>query len=287
MKPDDAFHGITTLVISIASQCQSQGTAFYYQKLEKKDPTKKEGQWRKIEETWLVTNRHVVLPRMDNEEIVPDAFSFHLRKIENNKLIWEPITLSKEELIKRALFHQNRNVDVCAIKVLDLITERVKTGEKYMQWHAVSEEQLPGNNNIFVEVADDVIVIGYPRGFYDNVHLYPIVKSGIIASRWNIPFEGKPYFLIDAKLFPGSSGSIVVSKPREIAIVDGRIMYASEKQFAFLGIYSGEPFLQDKPIELDDITIIRKKGFDLGIVWYGSLVNEIIENGIQLNDSTS
>ena len=26
-------------------------------------------------------------------------------------------------------------------------------------------------------------------------------------------FDGKPIFLIDAKLFPGSSGSIVITKP--------------------------------------------------------------------------
>lgn len=282
MKPNDAFHGITTLVMSVAPQGQSQGTAFYYQKLGKKDPTK-EAQWIQVEETWLVTNRHVVLPRINNNEIIPNNFSFHLRKIENDKLIWEPIILNREELIKRALFHQDRDVDVCVIKVLDLITERIKNGKKYMQWYAVSEEQLSGNNNISVEVADDAVVVGYPRGFYDNVHLYPILKSGIIASRWGVPFQGKPYFLIDAKLFPGSSGSIVVSKPQQIAIVDGKLMCAKEKQFAFLGIYSGEPFLQENPIEFDDITLIRKKGFDLGIVWYGNLVNEIIENGVTLS----
>ncbi len=165
---------------------------------------------------------------------------------------------------------------------LDLITERFKNNENYMSWYAVNNEQLPGNNNISVEVADDAVIIGYPRGYYDDVHLYPIVKSGIIASRWGAPFKGRPYFLIDAKLFPGSSGSIVVSKPQEITIADGKIMYAKEKQFAFLGIYSGEPFLQENPIDLDDMTIIRKKGFDLGIVWYGYLIDEIITNGVQL-----
>ncbi|MEA1995406.1 MAG: serine protease [Campylobacterota bacterium] len=286
MKPNDAFHGITTLVISVTPHGQSQGTAFYYQKLGEKDSSK-EAQWREVKETWLVTNCHVVLPMINNREVIPDSFSFHLRKIENNKLIWEPITLNKEQLFERTLFHQDCNVDVCVIKVLDLLTDKIKNSTQYMQWYPVHEEQLPGNNNISIEVADDAIVIGYPRGYYDKVHLYPIVKSGIIASQWGVPFQGKPYFLIDAKLFPGSSGSIVVSKPQQIAIVDGKMMYAKEKQFAFLGIYSGDPFLQEYPIEFDDMTIFRKKGFDLGIVWYGNIVNEIIEKGIQLKGEIS
>ena len=123
-------------------------------------------------------------------------------------------------------------------------------------------------------------MIGYPRGFYDQLHLFPIVKSGIVASRWGVPFQGKPYFLIDAKLFPGSSGSIVVSKPQQIAIHNGQIMYASEKQFAFLGIYSGEPFLEERPIELGDLVVTQKSGFNVGIVWYGHLVRDLIQGGV-------
>lgn len=281
MRPNDAFHGISTLVMATTPYGQSQGSAFFYQKLGSKDPTK-DAQWRTIEKNWLVTNRHVVLPKINGQESVPDTFSFHLRRIEKDKLVWEPITLNKDELLRRALFHKVPDVDICIIDILDLITERFKNNENYMSWYAVNNEQLPGNNNISVEVADDAVIIGYPRGYYDDVHLYPIVKSGIIASRWGAPFKGRPYFLIDAKLFPGSSGSIVVSKPQEITIADGKIMYAKEKQFAFLGIYSGEPFLQENPIDLDDMTIIRKKGFDLGIVWYGYLIDEIITNGVQL-----
>jgi len=212
---------------------------------------------------------------------VPDRFSFHLRKIVDDKLVWDPIVLEKEQLLDRARFHPNPAVDTCIVQVLDLLTDRIKSGDEYMPWYGVTREQLPGNNKISVEVADDAVVIGYPRGFYDEVNLYPIAKSGIIASRWGADFNGLPCFLIDAKLFPGSSGSIVVSKPRDIAIEGGQLFCAKEKQFAFLGIFSGEPFQEHHPIEMDDIIIIRKSGFNVGIVWYGNLVEEIVNNGIQ------
>jgi hypothetical protein len=181
--------------------------------------------------------------------------------------------------LERAKFHSDSEIDVAIVSVLDLITEKTRSGGEYLQWHAVDNEDLPSKNNIAVEVSDDVVIIGYPRGFYDQVNLFPIVKSGVIASRWGLPFNGQQCFLIDAKLFPGSSGSIVVSKPKDIAVLDGAVMFANEKQFAFLGVFSGEPFFEEQPLEFEDLTIIRKLGFNVGIVWYGYLVDEIITSG--------
>jgi len=281
MKIDDRFHGITTLLIANTTRGQTQGTGFYYMVLGPKDGNNP--QWREVKNQWLVTNRHVVLSRVNNNEIIPDSFSFHLRKMDGSNIKWEPITLDRGGLVKRAKFHPNTKIDVCIIDVLDLLTEKIKSGGTYARWDAVSRENFPGNNNIEVEVSDEAVVIGYPRGFYDQTNLFPIVKSGVIASRWGAYFNGQPYFLIDAKLFPGSSGSIVVSKPQNIAIKNGNLMYAKEKQFSFLGIYSGEPFTVDNPIELDDITIIRKTGFNVGIVWYGRLIEDIINEGVKIS----
>ena len=106
------------------------------------------------------------------------------------------------------------------------------------------------------------------------------MKSGIVASRWGAHFQGKPYFLVDAKLFPGSSGSIVVSKPQQFAFDGGQLLRAQEKQFAFLGVFSGEPFLEGEPVELDGMVITKKSGFNLGIVWYGNLVRDLIDHGV-------
>ncbi len=252
MKVDDVFHGISTLIISVIPGGQSQGTGFFYQQLAPKDSTK-EGQWRTIEKLWLVTNRHVVLSKTGSDEIVPETFSFHLRKIQSGRIAWDPIVLQKAELLERARFHEDTEVDVCLVEILDLVAGRIETGEEYLQWYGVSKENLPGENKIFPEVSSDTIVIGYPRGFYDEFNLYPICKSGVIASRWDAKFNGKPYFLIDAKLFPGSSGSIVISKPTDFLLENGRLLYNKEKQFAFLGVFSGEPIEQRPPVELEDI----------------------------------
>ena len=56
---------------------------------------------------------------------------------------------------------------------------------------------------------EDVTFIGYPNSIYDTVNKIPIIRQGITATPiWN-DFQGKEEFLIDAGVFPGSSGSPV------------------------------------------------------------------------------
>lgn len=277
MKIDDTLHGISTLLLIISQGEQYQGTGFFYNELGPKDL--QDAQWREVKAVWIVTNRHVLFPIINGKEVMPDQFVFHLRKIVDHGIVWEPVFLDFDELKKRIRLHKDPEVDVVLVRVDDLLIERIKTDNRYMQWSAVGEEDLPGNNNIIAEVGDDVLVIGYPKGFYDEKNVFPIVKSGIIATRWGVGFNGKPIFLIDAKLFPGSSGSIVITKPINLTVIDGKVMCAKEKQFAFLGVFSGEPFRQHKPIEFDDITIIRKDSFNVGIVWYGQIVVDIVKEG--------
>jgi len=56
---------------------------------------------------------------------------------------------------------------------------------------------------------EEVTFIGYPSGLYDEHNVTPITRKGITATPpWN-DFQGQPAFLIDAGVFPGSSGSLV------------------------------------------------------------------------------
>lgn len=279
MNVDDTFHGISTLLLTGFQGRQIQGTGFFYDELAPEDPNTKGFYWREVEATWIVTNRHVLLPKVEGTEIIPDTVIFHVRKVVGQGIVWEPVILDVTEIKKRLKLHTDSEVDVAVLRVDDLLRERMKPGKVYMTSSSVSEEDLPENKNISTEVADDVVIIGYPKGFYDEKNIFPIVKSGIIATRWGMNFNDMPVFLIDAKLFPGSSGSIVVTKPISSIVAEGPMKGERETQFAFLGVYSGEPFRQHEPIDLDDITIIRKDSFNVGTVWYGKLVVDIVKKG--------
>jgi len=283
MNVDDTFHGISTLLLTGFQGRQIQGTGFFYDELAPKDPNTKGFYWREVEATWIVTNRHVLLPKVEGNEIIPDTITFHVRRVVGQGIVWEPVILDVTEIKKRLKLHTDSEVDVAILRVDDLLRERMKPGNLYMTLSSVSEEDLPENKNISAEVADDVVIIGYPKGFYDEKNIFPIVKSGIIATRWGMNFNDMPVFLIDAKLFPGSSGSIVVTKPTSSIVAEGPMKDERETQFAFLGVYSGEPFRQQEPIDLDDITIIRKDSFNVGTVWYGKLVVDIVKKGKALS----
>ena len=231
MNLDDTFHFMTTIVQATVPDGGAMGTAFFYQHLAEKE---EEGpQWREVQGTWLVTNRHVVLPLSGDEEQVPSAFQFNLREVVGDKLTWSPVVLAEDELRERCRLHPDPRVDVAVIDVGHLLIERVREEDRrFLPWYAVHPEQLPGGGNkISIQASDDVLVVGYPRGFYDRENLYPIVKSGIIASRWGAHFDGEPFFLIDAKLFPGSSGSAVISKPVDFLIHNGAMLHAKRSSF--------------------------------------------------------
>ena len=78
--------------------------------------------------------------------------------------------------------------------------------------------------------------------------------------------------MIDAKLFHGSSGGLVISKPLDIAVINGNVMTSKDKQYTFLGIYSGE-YTHPNPDGTEE-------SFGLGLVWYSYLVPEIINKGV-------
>ena len=280
MNIDDTLHGISTPLHVEVKGAPLQATGFFYQELAAEDPNRKGYYWREVKETWIVSNRHVFLPEVGGEELIPDLITFPMRKIVDSGLQWDTIALKHDDIKRRLKLHTDPTVDIAILRIGDLITKRIHGQTNYMSWFAVSVDHLLHNCKIPVQVADDVIIIGYPRGFYDTHNLFPIVKSGIIATRWGMHFKNKPQFLIDAKLFPGSSGSVVLSKPTYSTVTDGPIAGSKEAHFAFLGVYSGEPYLQEEPIDLVDITITRKYGFNLGTVWYAELVVDAVNNGI-------
>ena len=231
MKIDDILHYLTTIIIATVPPKTSQGTGFFYHVKGENDSAE---DFRKMgpEQLFLITNRHVVLPKIDGNEKIPNQFVFHIRTVNDNGIEWLPITLNQNELIERAKVHNDSNIDVAIIEIGDLVKEFAKK-DIPTKLSSVGEENFPGINKIDVEVTDDVIVAGYPKMFHDDFNKFPIVKTGIIASRWLSPFKGEQKFLIDAKLFPGTSGSIVMSKPTNSVVEKGAIFISENKHYSF------------------------------------------------------
>ena len=272
---------IETTTIKGDKSYSHQASAFYYTE---QSPVESENdglQWWEINRYWLVTNRHVVLPQIDGIECVPYEFKFYLRKMDNPDISWLPIILSQEELLSNLKLHSDKGIDVALVDVTAYII-RTTSNEDPAQVilpRCLSDSVLPENQPISIEVASDVIVASYPLGFYDDVNKFPIVKSGIVASAWGCYFKGEPIFQIDAQLFPGSSGGLVISKPIDIAMIDGELKTNSTKQFVLLGIYSGE-YTWNKEIAIEGKKGLLKSSYGLGNVWYSYLIPQSITDGV-------
>lgn len=60
---------------------------------------------------------------------------------------------------------------------------------------------------------DELLTLGYPRGYSSNTAGFPILRTGQIASWPLTPVERFPVFLIDFPVFPGNSGGPVFWTP--------------------------------------------------------------------------
>ena len=102
--------------------------------------------------------------------------------------------------------HPDEDVDVAVLPaagILDAIHDRICI-------RAIPTTQMPSEGDgIYIDVVEEITFIGYPNGHRDPAHLTPIVRRGISATPIELPFGGKPAFLVDGSVFAGSSGSPV------------------------------------------------------------------------------
>jgi hypothetical protein len=263
----------------------SLGSGFFFQVLEPADPKSKEPQWRSVQRLCVITNRHVIQPEKFSsfEKLV-----FNLRVRHGDGADWLPIEINQTALAERLHLHPNAAVDVAAVDVLDLVRNEImkRTGNSpgtsrrqidLEPWFAVSRENFPGVSRLKIGAGDDVITIGYPKGLYDEFNKLPILKRGMLITPWGLRYGNLDGFLIDARFFHGSSGSIVISRPTDLLMENGRLLSNTVKEFLFLGVYSGEPFSLGPQRDTDDAVIVEKRRADLGLVWYYYTVEQALQ----------
>lgn len=101
--------------------------------------------------------------------------------------------------------HPDPEVDVAVLPTADLYTDPDRLFVR-----SIPTDFLPADSDdLFFDAIEDVTFIGYPNGWQDTVSLTPIVRRGITATPLELPFGGKPRFLVDGSVFGGSSGSPV------------------------------------------------------------------------------
>jgi Trypsin-like peptidase domain len=149
--------------------------------------------------------------------------------------------------------HPSPDVDLCALPIGPLIAQAQAQGRPlFTPW--LDSSLIPAKDKLGeLTAAEEVIMVGYPIGLWDAANNLPLLRRGMTASHPFVAFNGKPWGVIDAACFPGSSGSpVLIVNEGTFAPKGGGIVLGT--RVMLLGVLFGGPqYEPDGRIEIRPI----------------------------------
>ena len=119
---------------------------------------------------------------------------------------------------------------------------------------AFTPANLPGPGDT-VALGEPVLIPGFPLGFHDGLHHFPVVRQGVVASPYGWRFQGMGWFLTDARTHRGISGAPVVAR------APGR----GALPWLLLGVHSSRLDMGDRDLAADE-------SLGLNASWYADIL---------------
>lgn len=225
----------------------------------------------------LVTNKHVVSKSIHT--------SFYLTKSDENG---KPILGDYQKVEFRGrtkwIDHPNNDIDLCAATFGDVINLFDKKFNTKIKWSRIMPNLIPSKEQLEkLSTVEDVLMVGYPIGLWDEYNNRPIFRKGITATHVAHSYNGKREFLIDIAAFPGSSGSPVFLYRKGINVVNtaGNRLAGQENVLYLVGVLYAGPMYNAKgevkvtnvPTDLTNL-VSSKIPSNLGIVISADLLIE-------------
>jgi hypothetical protein len=137
----------------------------------------------------------------------------------------------------------------------------------------------------------EVLMVGYPKGFSDTINNIPILRKGTVATPIFIDYNSQKRFLLDIPIYPGSSGSPVILFPatfiKEDSSTKHNVILAGIAVESKTYEAKGQVVSKDKQKSLETITNLP---FEIAIVIKSSvlldwrpIVFQLIKDGKVLN----
>lgn len=246
-------------------------SGFFYIVAEKENPNK--GQ------VFIVTNRHAV------EGMVKITFCMSKKGSDGSPVYEAPLRHEMEMQTMKVVYLSDSSIDLCAIPITFFINIREQTGTPIF-YQALSEDILITDKEVNeLDAVEDVIMIGYPNGLWDEKHNIPLIRRGITATPVYLDYNAKKEFLIDAACFQGSSGSpVMICNIGQRKDKFGNIIVGSNR-IKLLGVlYSapsmnvkGELIIESKPEQSTEIKPNTRIPVNVGKVVNYKALHELTE----------
>ena len=177
----------------------------------------------------LITNKHVIEGSNTTTIVVScinDSEQWSYERVFIESALW--------------ILHPDCNTDLCLLPI-QLVYNFLENKGKHPFVAPLDETLIPSQAQLEdLTAIEDIIMIGYPDGIWDEYNNQPIIRRGITATHPVKDFNGKQEFLIDAACFPGSSGSpVLILNEGGYKDKHGNLNWGSSRVF-FLGVmYAG------------------------------------------------
>lgn len=211
---------------------------------------------------FLVTSRHVLLDEPSQHE--PDRIEIELHT--------DPDNLAESTVLSIPLYEEGQRVwrqggdDAGDIDVAVIELARSALPETAV-YKAFTPAHIHGPLSQ-VGVGTSLLVLGFPLGFHDTLHHMPVARHAVNASSFGLRFQGKGYFLTDARTHRGISGAPVVMRlAPQTSAAEG---LNDDLPWTLLGIHSARLDVGTRNLHLDE-------ALGLNCSWYADILLTLTE----------
>jgi hypothetical protein len=214
-------------------------------------------------EKFIVTNKHLI-------EGATSGNFFFIRSDGKNPQLGKKYDFYFDHFDKYWFKNPDPAIDV-AIMPLDPILEELHKRDWKIYYRSVDERLIPSPEELkSLDAIEEVIFIGYPSAIFDETNYLPIARRGSSATPISVNYDGKPCFLIDASVFPGSSGSPVFIADTGASFQKDKGLVLKNRVY-FLGIVSATGSREERSrFEIDgqatNAAINTSQSLNLGMV---------------------
>lgn len=202
---------------------------------------------------YLVTSRHVLVDAPSKH--YPDRLEIELHTDGDNlthSIGWSMLLYREGRSVWRDGCDGGGDIDVA---VLEVDRAALPAG---CVLHAYTPAHLGGEHD-GIEVGAPLLVVGFPLGFHDQLHHLPVVRQAVIASSWGLRFQGKGFFLTDARTHRGTSGAPVLMRDAAAAAAGAALPWK------LLGVHSSRMDIAGRDQVLDE-------ALGLNCAWYADVL---------------
>jgi hypothetical protein len=194
----------------------------------------------------IVTNKHVI-EQMSNDRRV----NFYLHTIENGNINSQSIRIEYQ-----TVWIAHPIQDLC-YTFLNPILKAIHNDNVHPYFMSISSKLIPTVQDLEdLSVTEEVVMIGYPNGLWDENNNLPIFRKGFTAFHPALNFKNKEQSInqdnigvIDIACFPGSSGSPIF------------LIKESVQKIFFMGVLYKGPLIYQQSINRDVTPTMMNLGY--------------------------